>query len=198
MCLPPLDNDPDKNGVPSDHMIVFMKPIDAINNNPARTKKAVTFRPLPESGISEMGNWIVSYNWDDVFNAETAHAKAEIFQMTLIEKLNYFLPEKTVKFTSEDQVWVTPEIKEMSRKKYREFYKHRKSSKWKILNTQFEEKCELARKAYYTNIVSDHKNSNPGQWYSKVNRMSSYDQLKSEQVNIENICNFKDIEHDSS
>ena len=56
VCLPPLDNDPDKNGAPSDHMIVFMQPIDAINNNPARIKKTVNFRPLPESGVRDMGN----------------------------------------------------------------------------------------------------------------------------------------------
>ena len=36
VCLPPLDNDPDKDGSPSDHKIVFMKPIDSINNNPGR------------------------------------------------------------------------------------------------------------------------------------------------------------------
>ena len=75
VCLPPLDNDPDKNGVPSDHKIVFMKAVDAINNNPARTKKAVKFWPLPESGIRDMGNWIVNYNWDPVMKAETAHEK---------------------------------------------------------------------------------------------------------------------------
>ena len=194
VCLPPLDNDPDKNGVPSDHMIVFMKPIDAINNNPARSIKVVTFRPLPESGVREMGNWIVSHDWGKIYRANTAHEKAEILQKTLLQKMDYFLPEKTVKFTSEDQVWATPEIKELKRKKSREFYKNRKSPKWVTLNNKFEEKCEIAREAYYVNIVSDLKNSNPGQWYSKLKRMSSYDQLKTEQVNVENICDLTDKE----
>ena len=117
LCLPPLDNDPDKTGAPSDHKIVFMKPIDAINNNPARKIKLVKFRPLPESGVRAMGNWIVSHNFDALYNAETAHKKAEILQTVLLEKINFFLPEKVVKFTSEDQVWVTPEIKELARKK---------------------------------------------------------------------------------
>ena len=58
----------------------------------------------------------------------------------------------------------------------------------------YEEKCEAARTAYYTNIVSDLKTSNPGQWYSKLKRMSSYDQLKCEQVNVEDISDFTDIE----
>ena len=60
VCLPPLDNDPDKSGAPSDHMIVLMKPIDSISNNPARKLKIVKYRPLTESGIRNMGDWIVS------------------------------------------------------------------------------------------------------------------------------------------
>ena len=49
---------------------------------------------------------------------------------------------------------------------------------------------ELAKRSYYTNIVSDLKNSHPGQWYSKLKRMTNYDQLKSEQVNVEEICHL--------
>ena len=55
VCLPPLDNDPDKDGSPSDHLIVYMKPIDSMNNNPAWKKVAVKFRPLTDSGIRLMG-----------------------------------------------------------------------------------------------------------------------------------------------
>ena len=43
LVLPPLDNDPDKSGSPSDHKIIKMKPISNINNKPARTKREVTF-----------------------------------------------------------------------------------------------------------------------------------------------------------
>ena len=175
-------------------MIVFMQPINAIINNPARTKKTIKIRPLPESGIRDMGNWIVSHSWDAVYSAVSAHEKADIFQNILLEKLNHFLPEKIVKFTSEDQVWATPEIKEISRKKYREYFKHRKSLKWKRLNSILKEKCQIAREAYYFNIVSDLKNSNPGQWYSKLKRMTSYDNLKSEEVTVENICHLSHVE----
>ena len=58
ICLPPLDNDPDKDGSPSDHLIVYMKPIDSFNNNPARRKVPVKFRPLTDSGIRLFGQWI--------------------------------------------------------------------------------------------------------------------------------------------
>ena len=105
-----------------------------------------------------------------------------------------YLPEKVVTYTSQDQVWVTPEIKQLARKKSREFFKHRKSPKWKTLSTLYEQKCKKARTDYYTNIVSDLKTSNPGQWYSKLKRMSNYDQTKTEQISVEEICQFSDEE----
>ena len=55
ICLPPLDNDPDKNGSPSDHLIVYMKPIDSINNNPAKIKKR-TQAPLVPGPQGEVGS----------------------------------------------------------------------------------------------------------------------------------------------
>ena len=55
--LPPLDNDGDKAGKPSDHLIVLMKPINA--NEPKRKLfKTVTFRPLTESGLFQFGVWV--------------------------------------------------------------------------------------------------------------------------------------------
>ena len=61
--LPPLDNDPDKNRKPFDRKILVMKPIDMVNNNPARTKREGTGRPLPESGLNKLGEWLRSTNW---------------------------------------------------------------------------------------------------------------------------------------
>ena len=88
LCLPHLDNDPDKDGSPSDHLIVYMKPIDSINNNPARRKVAVKFRPITDSGIQSFGKWIQKQSWENIFDAQSAHEKAEILQTMLMEKLN--------------------------------------------------------------------------------------------------------------
>ena len=38
----------------------------------------------------------------------------------------------------------------------------------------------------------DLKTSIPAQWYSKLKRMASYDQIKTEEVNAESICSFTD------
>ena len=92
--LPPLDNDPDKNGKPSDHKIVVMKPIDMVNNNPARTKREVTVRPLPESGLNKLGEWLRSTNWEKVNIAEIAHEKAEAFEAEMLAICEETVPKK--------------------------------------------------------------------------------------------------------
>ena len=55
---PPLDNDQDKQGKPSDHLVVLMYPVNKEIGCPPKQSRLVTFHPLPQSGIKKMGNWI--------------------------------------------------------------------------------------------------------------------------------------------
>ena len=52
--LPPLDNDPDKDGKPSDHGIIVVEPISEINTNCVREKRKVIVRPMPESKLNQL------------------------------------------------------------------------------------------------------------------------------------------------
>ena len=94
LVLDPLDPDPDKNGKKSDHRIVLMKPINAINNKSARYTKVIKVRPIPQSGIDKMRSWIMDETWDQVYSAESSHDKASIFQNMLLEKFEMFFPKK--------------------------------------------------------------------------------------------------------
>ena len=185
-CLPPLDPDPDSNGSPADHLMVEMKPISAINNKPARMKRTVKFRPLSESGIAQFREWLKGQSWEEIYSASDVHQKAKILQETLLEALNNFLPEKSVTFSSDDQPWMTAELKELDRKRKREFKRHRKSERWQHLNEKFCLKLNLAKENYYTNMIQDLKESEPGQWYSKLKRMASVNQ-KTEPVEVEEL-----------
>ena len=192
ICLPPLDPDPLSNGSPSDHLMPLMLPLSTLNNRPARTKRKVTIRPLPESGLAKFEEWISTHSWENVYSALTAHSKAEVFQTELLSALNKFLPEKNMTFSSDDQPWMTPELKNLDRKRKRQFQKHRKSEKWHFLNTKFEEKVGLAKSNFYKNMIQDLKVSNPAQWYSKFKRMSSHNQHKKEVVNVEELNGIDD------
>ena len=59
-CLEPLDPDPDKDGKKSDHRIVLVKPISAINNQSARTTRIIKVRPIPQSGLDTFQQWLIN------------------------------------------------------------------------------------------------------------------------------------------
>ena len=125
-----------------------------------------------------MGRWIVQQDWSGVLSALTAHEKAEILQGLLMTQLEKHLPQKTIRISCDDQPWFTNELKEMDRKRKREYFKNKKFQKWKKFDEAFKIKREYEKTNYSRNIVEDLKISNPKQWYSKVKWMLCMDQSK--------------------
>ena len=64
-----------------------MRPIDSFHNKSARITRSVTFRPLPQSGISQFGLWIQQHTFENVYNAGNTHEQAEILQTEMIGNL---------------------------------------------------------------------------------------------------------------
>ena len=149
---------------------------------------------MPRSGIDQFGDWIKNQTWETVLSAEGAHDKARIFQNLLLEKMNFFLPEKVIKMSSDDKPWYSQKLKQMDRKKKREFRKHRRSQKYLFLETQYNNELKKSESEYYKNMIEDLKNSKPGQWFSKLKRMTSYDQNKSEEIFVDEISSLCDQE----
>ena len=189
-CLEPLDADPDKDKR-SDHRIVVARAISIINNRSGRETRTVKVRPMPESGIQKMKNWFVDQSWDDVYQAESAHEKAALFQETLLKALDDFFPEKVRKINSDDQPWISNRLKVLDRRRKRLYHKERRSEKWKIMNKMFKKEVKSAKAKFYQKTVADLKTKNPGQWYSCLKRITSYDP-KDDQINIDEISHFSD------
>ena len=158
--LEPLDNDEDNSGKPTDHLTVIWKPLT--NENPSKSKlyKSITYRPFTESGIREMGQWIQSQTWHDVYKSRDVNTKVDIFEKLLIEKINLYFPEKTIRINEMDQPWMNIQLIDLDRRRKREYTKHKKSAKWKKLEKEFVEKETEAKESYYENIVEDLKTSN--------------------------------------
>ena len=190
--IPPLDQDPDKTGKPSDHKIVKMKPINTVENKSTRTKRTVTFRPMPESGVQKLKQWASQKDWTSVTNAISTHDKAINLQSTLLKALDNCLPPKTVNFSSADSPWITPQIKGEIRKRQREFQKNRQSEKYKQINLKVLKLVKTAKCKYSSNFVEDLKSSDSKQWYSKLKRISSYNSHLLEPIQVSEISEHTD------
>ena len=78
-------------------------------------------------------------------------------------------------------------MKILKRLKSREYNKNRRSNKWEKLNKLFKKEVLKAKRSFYKSKIKDLKESNPSQWYSKLKRLCSYDQHKSEPIIVETI-----------
>ena len=192
VCLEPLDVDEDKNGSKSDHRIVVVRPINSINNKCARQTKQVKVRPFPESGLRKMKTWFMEKTWEEVYCLESAHEKAELFQNILLQKLEEIFPEKILKINSDDQPWISFKLKRLDRRRKRVFRKERKSEKWKKLDKLFKQEMKSEKENFYKQSVADLKLANPSKWFTCLKKITSHDQRKSEQINVDQINHLSD------
>jgi hypothetical protein len=192
LCLEPLDADPDKNGQKSDHRVVISKPISIVNNKCSRLTRTVKVRPFPHSGISKMREWFIDQRWEQVYEAVTAHEKADVFQKMLVSKMDEIFPEKIRKIQSDDQPWISFKLKKLDRKRKRVYRNERRSQKWQNLDKIFKKEVKKAKADFYKQAVAELKTKKPGQWYSCLKKITSFDQQKTEQTMVDEISHLSD------
>ena len=183
-CLPPLQVDNDKLGKDSDHNIVLLAPI-SINNNRKRVKKPVVTRPLPQSGVDKFAQFISAHSWDEVLVEQDIDTKVNNFHKTLRLKLDEYFPEKTVMVSYLDKKWMNPQLKNLNRRVKREFYKNRKSPKWKKLKRKFKSLKRKTIKNFYSKFVFELKDSNPAKWYSMAKRIGAEQSSNNGELSVE-------------
>ena len=178
-----MENDEDVAGKPSYHLIVVYRPLSTGNPAKQRTYKTIKYRPFPDSGMRKMGVWVQQQKWKEIYDLSSVNQKTDKFEQIIMERVNFYFPEKCIKLNENDHPWISPELKALDRQRKREYNKNKRSKKWKELDAKFSEKSEHVKESYYyTDIVQDLKTSNPGKWYSKVKRMSMIDPTKEEKV----------------
>ena len=188
--LPPLQVDEGKVGKDSDHNVVVFAPKSNIQYHRTQFKKIVFTRPLPESGIFKFERDLIQYPWDEVFMDKCADEQAEIFHNFLRGKLDQHFPQKRVKISALDKKWMNPSLKHLHRRMKREFFKNRKSPKYKLLKAKFKKMKRKSVKSFYTTYVSDLKTTNPGKWFSMAKKIGALDQMGSGDIQVESLLDL--------
>ena len=106
-----------------------MRPINTLNNKPARTTREIKVQPLTKSGIAKFEAWVQEQKCREVLEVESVDTKAEVLHNMVLNKLDEYCPEKTRKISSDDEPWFTDQLKRLDRKVKREFNKNRNSPK---------------------------------------------------------------------
>ena len=125
------------------------------------------------SDMDQFTELINMHSWGEVLDEQDINTKVENFHKTLRTKLDQFLPEKTVRVSYLDKKWMSPQLKNINRKLKREFFKNRKSQKWKNLKKKFKILKRKTVKNFYSNFVSEMKESNLSNWYNMAKRLGA-------------------------
>ena len=188
---PPINSD-NLRGKPSDHLIVLLQPLPDVSVTEPREYQKVEFRPVPESGLAIFREWLVKYDWSELYKSNNINFKAEYFQKILLDKFHEIFPIKIMKSSADDQPWFNCDLKKKDRARKREFFKNQKSEHWKKLNLEFLNAMKKAKISYRENMVDDIKNTHPSQWYSKVRRMSGLQKDQNCSVFVDELAELTD------
>ena len=190
----PLECDDGSPGEPSDHKIVVAVPRYQDPMNILHEKKTIKFRPLPDSGIQTFGRFITMHDWSEVLNVADIDAKVDAFHKTIRDKYEEIFHEKTIKISQLDKPWMTPQLKSINRSMKREYWKNRKSDKWKNLKKKFYNLRKIEVKSYYTRILDEAKQTNPSKWYTIVKKLGLKIDNNHDKIEFEAISNLSDVD----
>ena len=172
LIIPPVPCDDPTNGVPSDHSTAVAYPLSTNSKvkNVYRTRIA---RPLPDSGIAQFGQWIVSEDWSSIPDFVSPTDQVTKFQEVIKTQLDDIFPTKTLRITQKDKAWITFELKNLDRLVKREYRRHGKSEKFLRLKDKFDSKFKIAAKDHLEKNVRSLKEENPGQAYAILKKMGA-------------------------
>ena len=192
--LPPLQVDSDKQGKDGDHDIVVLAPVSNTQYKQERKKKTVVTRPLPESKFSNFEHSLMSYPWEEAFTNKNVDEKVYIFHECLRSNLDRHFPEKTTKMSCLDKDWMSSQLKKLRRAMQREYYKKRKSRKYKKLKSKFKKLKRNTVKTFYSSFVNDLKSSNPGKWYQMARKIGAVDKMSGGDIQVESLSEFNNLD----
>ena len=179
---PPLLPDDPSSASPSDHSGNLLIPRSQPANKTPRVHKLVTVRPITQSQLNALGNWIVNEEWESVINEEDTDASLEHFTATAFHMLDAVAPVKEVKISCDDPAWMNSRIKTYIRKRNREFDKNRKSCKWKSLKQKCRKLCKEAKNDFAAKFITNLRNKDPRSWMSSMKKLGKANHEKDNDV----------------
>ena len=174
-CVPEISDpvlpDNPQRAKPSDHKVPVARPLAATSESVVNVYEEKVFRPLPDSGKHEFMKWVHSNVWDCVSENDSPTQQFENFEKLVQEKVDFFLPEKKIRVTKKDKEYITAELKNLDRKKKREWSKNGKSQKYISLKSEFDQKLKKAASQFITKCVTGLRSEHPGRAAATLKRL---------------------------
>ena len=169
-CHQLLPDDP-VAAAPSDHLGNLLLPRTFSGVTSSRKYKTITVRPLTDSQIAAIGRWIAVEKWDFIDAIADVDEQLETFTTSTFYFLDTVAPLKEVRIAMDDPPWMNTRIKNIIRKRNREYDDHHKSEKWRKLLVKSKSMIKAAKKNFAENFIANIKDTNPSTWMKRMDRL---------------------------
>ncbi|XP_033096907.1 uncharacterized protein LOC117101127 [Anneissia japonica] len=160
----------------SDHNCVLFKPkVTATKSNVIRIKHIV--RPMPDSKLRAYGQWLVDYEWMEVYNENNMQTMCSNFYQTLHESIDKYFPKRVVKRHPTDKPWISSQIKALIAKRQKAFANNH-DHLWRQLRNKINRLIRRAKNLFYVNKIQHLKRSSPSEWYKNIRVMTGQSSQK--------------------
>ena len=169
----PVGTDIPDHGVPSDHLVPVVYPINNMTISQPKQVRFKTTRPLPDSAVAEFAKLIIEEDWEQVKEEETAGEQEEKLQDILMTYLDKACPTKTVKLRETDKPFITNRLKELDRQRKREYGRKGKTVTYHRINDDFNAKLKSEEKKYLEKNVVELMEVDPSRAYKVLKRLAA-------------------------
>lgn len=155
----------------SDHYCFLVKQGDLIR--PIERKEVIIKRDTRDSCIRDLGQWITSLSWQEVYTKNSCQSKFENFYQLLIKAIDKYLPFKIMRVHNSDKPWITTRIKSWIKRRQKCLAQHGKYSPlFKLWRNKVQYAIKYAKKSFYNSKVKKLKESNTSKWWKEVKNLS--------------------------
>ena len=190
--MAPLEADTDA-GEASDHKMVLMRPLSAIDNRKRIESKTIETRKFSEENFTAMGRALEAYDWSFLKGISSINERMKAFHDTLFGLFSTCFPLRKKVILSENEPFIDEALMKLRRKRNREYNKHRRSEKYLQLETRYQGLLSKSMKRFYRRRIQSLKTTNPRQWYRGLKRIAGYD-ARDENPIVEEIKHLSDVE----
>ena len=169
----PVGTDIPGHGVPSDHLVPAVYPVNNVTLNQPKQTIVKTTRPLPDSAVADFAKLIIKEDWKDIKEEDTVDEQEKALQHILTTFLDKACPTKTVKLRDNDKPFITKELKVIDKKRKKEYNKRGKTDKYHELNNEFKTRLLSEEKKFLKKNVDELKEVNPSQAYRVLKRLGA-------------------------
>ena len=153
----------------SDHFAVISKP----NKNAKYNKGAKKTKIVRASGKNEKALFaqaLKSVNWSELYHLQSCREQFDFFDNTITHLLSDFFPLKTTTVHTKDKPWVTPEFKQLiKRRQYAKLSGDNET--YKCLRNRINKQSKKLRPKFYKNKVQQLATSDSRQWWRHVKEL---------------------------